>query len=105
MKDRMAGRCAWKRSDARACVFRGFRLPASYANFYIANKIVLFQPSTIRNEPRRAKYSLAGLFPDREVVGIACRIWCWAWGQFIAWPSSNLALHKTGFRRGIRLLA
>jgi agmatine deiminase len=52
--------------------FDGQRLPASYANFYIANKIVLVPAFNDPND-RAALNTLAGLFPDREVVGIACR--------------------------------
>jgi agmatine deiminase len=52
--------------------FDGQRLPASYANFYIANKIVLVPTFNDPND-RVALNTLAGLFPDREVVGIACR--------------------------------
>jgi len=52
--------------------FDGQRLPASYANFYIANKIVLV-PTFNDSNDRVALNALAGLFPDREVTGIACR--------------------------------
>jgi agmatine deiminase len=52
--------------------FDGQRLPACYANFYIANKIVLVPTFNDPND-RAALNALAGLFPDREVVGIACR--------------------------------
>lgn len=52
--------------------FDGQRLPASYANFYIANKIVLVPTFNDQND-RVALNTLAGLLPDREVVGIACR--------------------------------
>jgi agmatine deiminase len=52
--------------------FDGQRLPASYANFYIANKIVLMPTFNDAND-RLALNTLANLFPDREVVGIACR--------------------------------
>ena len=52
--------------------FDGQRLPASYANFYIANKIVIMPTFNDPND-RVALNTLAGLFPDREVVGIACR--------------------------------
>ena len=52
--------------------FQGQRLPASYANFYIANKIVLVPTFNDPND-RAALNILTGLFPDREVVGIACR--------------------------------
>jgi agmatine deiminase len=48
------------------------RLPASYANFYIANKLVIVPTFNDAND-RVALNTLAGLFPDREVVGIACR--------------------------------
>ncbi len=52
--------------------FNGQRLPASYANFYIANGIVLVPVFNDAND-RVALNTLAGLFPGREVVGIACR--------------------------------
>jgi len=52
--------------------FNGQRLPASYANFYIANKSVLV-PTFNDARDRVALNTLSGLFPDREVVGIACR--------------------------------
>ncbi len=52
--------------------FEGFRLPASYANFYIANKIVIAPTFNDAND-RVALNTLAKLFPDREVTGIACR--------------------------------
>ena len=52
--------------------FDGQRLPASYANFYIANKLVLV-PTFNDSNDRVALNTLAGLFPGREVVGIACR--------------------------------
>jgi agmatine deiminase len=52
--------------------FDGQRLPASYANFYIANKIVLVPTFSDLND-RAALNTLATLFPDREVIGIAAR--------------------------------
>jgi agmatine deiminase len=53
----------------RPVVFRGQRLPASYANFYIANGLVLV-PTFHDPDDRVALNLLAELFPDREVVGI-----------------------------------
>jgi agmatine deiminase len=50
-------------------VFAGQRLPASYANFYIANGLVLVPTFNDLND-RKALGILAELFPDREVVGI-----------------------------------
>ena len=55
----------------RPVVFDGQRLPASYANFYIANGLVLV-PTFNDPADRLALDTLAGLFPDREVVGIHC---------------------------------
>jgi agmatine deiminase len=52
--------------------FDGQRLPASYANFYIANRLVIVPMFNDAND-RVALNTLAGLFPGREVVGIACR--------------------------------
>lgn len=50
--------------------FDNQRLPASYANFYIANQLVLAPVFNDKND-RVALNTLAGLFPDRMVVGIA----------------------------------
>jgi agmatine deiminase len=52
--------------------FDGQRLPASYANFYIANQIVL-APTFSDPHDRAALNTLAALFPDRQVIGIAAR--------------------------------
>jgi agmatine deiminase len=49
--------------------FEGQRLPASYANFYIANGTVLVPTFNDTND-RVALNKLAELFPDRQVVGI-----------------------------------
>jgi agmatine deiminase len=60
-------------------VFEGRRLPASYANFYIANGLVLVP---VFNDPkdRIALNILADLFPEREVVGIYCGDLIWGFG-------------------------
>ncbi len=52
--------------------FAGQLLPASYANFYIANGVVL-APVFGDPQDRVALNMLARLFPDREVIGIPCR--------------------------------
>jgi agmatine deiminase len=49
--------------------FDGQRLPASYANFYIANQLVLVPTFNDPND-REALSKLAKLFPKHEVVGI-----------------------------------
>jgi agmatine deiminase len=50
-------------------LFDGQRLPASYANFYIGNTVVLV-PTFNDPADRRALQILADLFPTRRVVGI-----------------------------------
>jgi agmatine deiminase len=51
--------------------FEGEILPASYANFYIANDVVIVPTFNDPND-RVALTTLADLFPDREVVGVHC---------------------------------
>jgi agmatine deiminase len=63
----------------RPVIFRGQRLPASYANFYIANGLVLV-PTFNDPSDRIALNILADLFPDREVVGIHCGDFIWGLG-------------------------
>lgn len=54
-----------------AVAFEGSRLPASYANFYIANEVVLVPTF---NDPKDAQAVgvLQELFPGRKAVGINC---------------------------------
>jgi agmatine deiminase len=59
--------------------FRGQRLPASYANFYIANRAVLVPTFNDPND-RLALNVLAQVFPGREVVGIYCGDFIWGLG-------------------------
>ncbi len=59
--------------------FEGQRLPASYANFYIANKLVLVPVFGDPND-RVALNTLAEVFPGREIVGIYCRDFIWGLG-------------------------
>jgi agmatine deiminase len=57
------------------------RLPASYANFYIANGVVLVPVFDDPNDPVALR-TLAELFPDRRVVGIGARELVWGLGAF-----------------------
>jgi len=63
----------------RPVVFRSQRLPASYANFYIANGLVLV-PTFHDPNDRIALGILAELFPDREVIGIHAVDLVWGLG-------------------------
>jgi agmatine deiminase len=60
-------------------VFNKRRLPASYANFYIANELVLVPTFNDAND-RRALGILAECFPGRKVVGIHCGDLIWGLG-------------------------
>jgi agmatine deiminase len=60
-------------------VFEGQRLPASYANFYIANAAVLV-PTFGDVRDRQALGILAELFRDRPVVGVHARDLVWGLG-------------------------
>ncbi len=59
--------------------FHGQRLPASYANFYIANEMVL-APTFNDPKDRVALGTLAELFPDRPVNGIHAVDLVWGLG-------------------------
>jgi agmatine deiminase len=63
----------------RPVVFSGQRLPASYANFYIANRRVLVPTFNDPND-RLALNILADVLPDREIVGIHCGDFIWGLG-------------------------
>jgi len=60
-------------------VFEGQRLPASYANFYIANGLVLVPTFNDPND-RVALNTLASLFPRHQIVGIHCVDFIWGLG-------------------------
>ena len=55
------------------------RLPASYANFYIANKSVLVPVYNHPND-KRALTILEPLFPDRKIIPIPCNTLIWGLG-------------------------
>ena len=63
----------------RPVVFEGRQLPASYANFYIANDVVL---APVFNDPndRVALDTLAKVFPSREIVPIYSGDLIWGFG-------------------------
>jgi len=69
----------------------GQRLPASYANFYIANGVVLL-PGYDADRDGKAQTTLQRLFPSRRVVVIDCTDLVWGLGAFHCvtqqWPST-----------------
>jgi agmatine deiminase len=64
---------------SRPVTFRGIRLPASYANFYIANDAVIVPTFNDPND-RVALNALAAAFPKREIVPIPCVDLVWGFG-------------------------
>ncbi|NUO38834.1 MAG: agmatine deiminase family protein, partial [Gemmatimonadaceae bacterium] len=63
----------------RPVTMHGDRLPASYANFYIANGVVLVPTFNDRND-RVALNTMAELMPDRHVVGVHAVDLVWGFG-------------------------
>ncbi|MEI7787143.1 MAG: agmatine deiminase family protein [Chlorobiaceae bacterium] len=59
--------------------FNGDRLPASYANFYIANTVVLV-PTYRCSQDLAAIEILQQCFPERNVIGIDCSNLVWGLG-------------------------
>jgi agmatine deiminase len=72
-------------------IFERRRLPASYANFYIANGVVLVP---VFNDPndRIALGILADVFPDREVIGIYSGDLIWGFGAMHCMTQQQPAL-------------
>lgn len=63
----------------RAVIMNGQRLPASYANFYIANDVVIVPTFNDVND-RLALETIAAVFPDRRVVGLHAVDLVWGLG-------------------------
>ena len=63
----------------RAVTMQGARLPASYANFYLANGVALVPTFNDAND-RIALNALAALLPNRQVVGIHAVDLVWGFG-------------------------
>ncbi|MDR3714471.1 MAG: agmatine deiminase family protein [Puia sp.] len=62
-------------------IYEGHRLPASYANFYIANGVVIV-PTFRCGKDEKALRIIADCFPGREVVGIDSTDIIWGLGSF-----------------------
>lgn len=64
-----------------AVVYEDTRLPASYANFYIANSAVIVPTYRSKNDDKAIDI-LTQCFPDRKVVGIDSTDIIWGLGSF-----------------------
>jgi agmatine deiminase len=62
-------------------IYEGQRLPASYANFYIANNVVTVPVFNDKND-ERALEIIQKYFPDRKVIGIDSTDIIWGLGSF-----------------------
>jgi agmatine deiminase len=62
-------------------IFEGQRLPASYANFYIANGLVVV-PTFNSNKDEKALRIIQDAFPERKVIGIDSTDLIWGLGSF-----------------------
>ena len=62
-------------------IYEDQRLPASYANFYIANKYVIV-PTFRCSKDDRALQIISNCFPERKVVGIDSTEIIWGLGSF-----------------------
>ncbi len=65
-----------------AVVYEDQRLPASYANFYIANNHVIVPTFRDNRNDVRAIDILQGCFPERKVVGLDSTDLIWGLGSF-----------------------
>ncbi|WP_188747980.1 agmatine deiminase family protein [Parapedobacter defluvii] len=63
-------------------IYDGQRLPASYANFYIANAAVVVPTYRDELNDQRALDILASCFPDRRVIGIDSTDIIWGLGSW-----------------------
>ncbi len=79
----------------RSVVFRGQRLPASYANFYVGNGLVLV-PTFHDPNDRIALSILADVFPDREVIGIHSVDLIWGLGALHCMTQQQPAARVSG---------
>ena len=79
--------------------FESRRLPASYANFYIANGIVLVP---VFNDPndRIALDIFSDIFPDRESVPIYCGDLIWGFGAIHCMTQQQPEIIETSAGRG-----
>jgi agmatine deiminase len=78
-------------------VFDGVRLPASYANFYVANAAVLV-PTFNDPKDRFALGIVTEAFPDRPVVGIHAVDLVWGLGTVHCLTQQEPSVGRTGGR-------
>jgi agmatine deiminase len=90
-----AGLRAVKLPYPRPIVMEGQRLPASYANFYVANDIVIVPTFNDPND-RAALEMISGGFPGREIVGIHAVDLVWGLGTLHCLTQQQPAPRENG---------
>ncbi len=73
--------------------YDGTRLPASYANFYVANGVVVVPIYDCPNDTR-ALATLQELFPTRHVVGVDCTDLVWGLGAIHCITQQQPAIYE-----------
>ncbi len=81
----------------RAVIMDGARLPASYANFYVGNGVVLV-PTFNDVQDRVALTTLAGLFPEHQIIGIHAVDLVWGLGTLHCLTQQQPAARPTGMQ-------
>lgn len=81
----------------RPIIMEGQRLPASYANFYVANGIVIVPTFNDPND-RVALEIISNEFPDREVVGIHSVDLVWGLGTLHCLSQQQPLARENGSR-------
>ena len=92
-----AGRRVVKIPYPRALIMEGQRLPASYANYYVANDVVIVPTFNDPND-RVALGIIASEHPRREVVGIHAVDLVWGLGTLHCLTQQQPALPRNDFR-------
>jgi agmatine deiminase len=69
----------------------GIRLPASYANFYIANDRVIVPTFSCKQDDKALRI-LENCFPKRQVIGVNARYVIWGLGSFHCMSQQEPAL-------------
>ncbi|HET6569634.1 MAG TPA: agmatine deiminase family protein, partial [Rhodothermales bacterium] len=77
----------------RPVVVKGQRMPASYANFYVANGVVLLPVYDDPNDAH-ARDTLQRLFPTRRIIPIPCTDVIWGLGAVHCLTQQIPAAHK-----------
>lgn len=74
--------------------YKGERLPASYANFYIANRCVLV-PIFSCEQDELVLDVIKSVFPERKIVGIDCRTMVRGFGSIHCATQQEFAIKKS----------